>query len=296
MNSQVSLFEEISDKKEKPEYLNWLLVDGNNLMNRCYYATSASLPEDIVRPTNAVSGFIKSILAYQERYAANIVVLFDEGKGFRKRLFPEYKEGRSEKPEHLKSQFPIMKDLLDWANIPYFWSEQVEADDLISSAVNGLEGHKYVVSNDKDLLQILRDDVSIIVRRGKEDVIMTPQLFTEEWGGLMPMQIVDIKALAGDDSDNIPGVQGVGDKGALNLIQHFQSVEKICLPFPANLKRYEKKFDESGMKTAEFFKKLTTLVSNTPIPLNKYDVNIARLITRCQAYEMKSVVTLLLKK
>lgn len=294
MNSQFTLFEE--EKISVPGYDNWLLVDGNNLMNRCYYATSASLSDDVVQPTNACNGFVKACLAYKEKFQANIVVFFDEGKGFRKRLYPAYKEGRPETPVHLKSQFPIIKDLLDWANIPYFWSEQVEADDLISSACNSLDGHKYVVSNDKDLLQVLRDDVSIIVRRGKNDVIMTPELFREEWEGLEPRQIIDFKALAGDDSDNLTGVVGIGNKGALNLIKQFQTIEQINVPFPDKLKRYEKYFNGDGEKVAAFFKKLTTLISTTPISLIKYDVNIERLITRCQYYEMKSLVTQLMKK
>lgn len=294
MNSQFSLFEK--EVFTVPGYDNWLLVDGNNLMNRCYYATSASLKEDEVQPTNACSGFIKACFAYQEKYQANIVVFFDEGKGFRKRIYPAYKEGRGETPVHLESQFPIIKELLDWANIPYFWSEQVEADDLISSACNSLDGHKYVVSNDKDLLQVLRDDVSVIVRRGKHDVIMSPELFREEWEGLEPCQIIDFKALAGDSSDNLTGIAGIGDKGAMKLIKQFQTIEQIQVPFPDNLKRYEKYFTDEGMKVAAFFKKITTLVSSISIKLNKYDVNIERLITRCQHYDMKSVVSLLLKK
>ncbi|MBQ0137957.1 MAG: 5'-3' exonuclease [Kurthia sp.] len=294
MKDQFTLFAE--EKISVPGYENWLLVDGNNLMNRCYYATSASLSDDVVQPTNACSGFVKACLAYKDKFQANIVVFFDEGKGFRKRLYPPYKEGRSETPKHLKTQFPIIKDLLDWANIPYFWSEQVEADDLISSACNSLGGHKYVVSNDKDLLQVLSEDVSIIVRRGKNDVIMTPELFREEWEGLEPRQIVDFKALAGDSSDNLTGVAGIGDKGALKLIKHFQYIEQITVPFPSELKRYEKYFNGEGVKVAAFFKKLTTLVSSTPITLNKYDVNIERLINRCQYYDIKSLVTQLMKR
>lgn len=294
MFSQYSLFAD--EPITVPGYDNWLLVDGNNLMNRCYYATNASLSEDVVRPTNACSGFIKACLNYQEKYQANIVVFFDEGKGFRKRIYPAYKEGRNETPKHLKSQFPIIKELLDHASIPYFWSTQVEADDLISSACNSLGGHKYIVSNDKDLLQVLRDDVSIIVRRGKNDVVMTPELFREEWDGLEPSQIVDFKAIAGDSSDNLTGVAGIGEKGALKLVQHFKTIEQISLPFPSSLKRYEKYFDGEGMNVAAFFKKITTLISSSPITLSKYDVNIERLTSRCEYYEMKSLVSQLMKK
>jgi len=125
---------------------------------------------------------------------------------------------------------------------------------------------------------------------------MTPELFREEWEGLEPQQIVDFKALAGDSSDNLTGVAGIGDKGALKIVQHFKTIEKIALPFPSNLKRYEKYFQGDGINVAGFFKKITTLISSTPITLSKYDVNIERLIARCEHYGMKSVVSTLMKK
>lgn len=282
---------------EKREYENWLLVDGNNLMNRCYYATANSLSKDDKNPLNAVSGFLKSCFSYQKKYNANIIVFFDKGKGFRKRAFPQYKEGRNETPAQLEVQFPLIRELLNSANIPYYWSEQLEADDLICSACNCLNGHKYILSNDKDLIQVVREDVSVIVRKGKNDVLMTPELFISEWEGLSPIQITDIKALAGDSSDNIPGVAGIGDKGALGIVKHFKSIENIQLPFPSNLKRYEKKFSEQGaFEDALFYKKLTTLVSHTKLEIKKYKVNTNRLLAHCQSLNLHSVVKLLHKQ
>lgn len=291
---QISLFEEYL-VDEKPSYKNWLLIDGNNLLNRTYFATMSgkklSAPDG--RPTTAAVSFLRMMLNYQMQYKANIAVFFDKGKGFRKQLYPAYKEGRNETPELLVQQFPLMREILTAAEIPYFWNDELEADDLIGAACQSLTGHKYILSNDKDLLQLLKDDVSVIARKGSDDVVMTPALFIQDWEGLSAAQIVDIKALAGDSSDNIPGVQGIGDTGAIKIVKHFGTIENITFPFPSDLKRYEKKFEDGGMKNALFFKELTTLKVSAPLQLNIYNVNDKGLKAMCKTLAMKSIVDML---
>ncbi|MBM7607259.1 DNA polymerase-1 [Lysinibacillus composti] len=295
MLEQISLFDELIIEK-KEGYSNWVLVDGNNLLNRCYYPTensNQSAPDG--RPTNAVTLFVKMILGYQKDYSANIAVFFDKGKGFRKKLYPPYKEGRKETPERLKLQFPLIREVLAAASIPYFWDEQLEADDLIAAACKSLSGHKYVISNDKDLLQVLSDDVTVVVRNGSKDKFMTPEQFALDWEGLEPKQICEIKALAGDSSDNIPGVVGIGDTGAMAIIKQFGCVENITLPLTNNLKRYDKKFEGSAMEDAKFFKELTTLKSCTPLQINKYEINKKGLYAISEQLAMRSIINLLNK-
>lgn len=294
---QISIFDDYfaEEKISTPSRTNWLLIDGNNLMNRAYFATAnntMSAPDGT--PTNGVTQFLKMSLNYQKQINANIVVFFDKGKGFRKKLYPPYKEGRNETPELLTQQFPVIREVLTAAGIPYFWSEDLEADDLIGAACNSLSGHKYILSNDKDLLQLVREDVTVVVRKNKVDVMVTPHQFSLDWEGLNPPQIVDIKALAGDGSDNIIGVAGIGDKGALKIIKHFGCVEKIVMPFPKEIKRYEKKFEGSGMSDALFAKKLTTLKVDTPLQIKEYEINESGLINICEKYAMKSIINLIM--
>lgn len=294
---QISFFDDVLKEEKKIEVSkkNWLLIDGNNLLNRAYYATANNIklsPDGT--PTNGVTQFLRMSLNYQKQFNANIVVFFDKGKGFRKKLYPAYKEGRNETPELLERQFPVIREVLTAAGIPYFWSDDLEADDLIGAACQSLIGHKYILSNDKDLLQLIREDVTVVVRRKSDDVFITPQQFSLEWAALTPQQIVDIKALAGDTSDNIKGVPGIGDVGALKIIKHFGSVEKIKVPFPSEIKRYEKKFDDNGMNEALFAKKLTTLKVDTPLQIKEYEINETGLIKICERFAMKPIIDLIM--
>ncbi len=283
---QLSLFEEAAESKVT-SFTDWLLVDGNNVMNRAFF----------IAEKKATELFLKMIIKFQRKYEANIIVFFDKGKGFRKDLLPEYKEGRKEKDPELELQFPIIRDLLSAANIPFFWDELLEADDLIACACNNLPNHKYILSNDKDLFQLIRDDVTPIVKRGKNDVLMTTKLFSEEWGGLKPSQIVDVKALAGDTSDNIKGISGIGDAGAIKIISHFGTVENITLPLPENLNRYKKKFSdfETVSKEMKFFKDIVTLRTTKPLNVIPYEIATHSLSNACKSLGMESIVELLEK-
>jgi DNA polymerase I len=297
--NQTSLFEdqpELLKSRGALLFSNWLLVDGNNLMNRCFYATQSSLKPDDLNPLNAVVGFIRTCINYQDEYEATVVVFFDKGKGFRKKKFPEYKEGRGETPAQLKSQFSRVFQFLDAAGIPYYWSEQLEADDLISAAARQFEGHKYVLSNDQDLLQIISDTTTVIARKGKDDVLMTPERFSAEFDGLIPTQITDLKALSGDTSDNIPGVKGIGDKGALAIVKHFGKIENLKLPFPAHLSKYQKYFDLKGLADAIFFKQLTTLVSTSQLQINRYEMNYQQIKVLAEQNNLFALMKFLNKK
>lgn len=295
--NQLSLFDMHYDteKNENSTQENWLLIDGDNLLNRAFHATSHNIrlsPDG--RPFNGVSHFLTMLLNFKSKYNATPFVFFDKGKGFRKDLYPEYKEGRSEKPEMLIPQFPLIREVLTAGGIPYFWDDKLEADDLIASACRTLSGHKYIISNDKDLLQLLREDVTVVARKTKDDVEITPSKFQEMYEGLMPVQITDLKAIAGDSSDNIKGVKGIGDAGAMKFVKHYGNVEEIAkaTEFPSEFSRYAKKM-AVGIEDMLFAKKLTTLVDSKQIQLNNYEVNKDGLSAICDKLTMKPIYHLL---
>ncbi|MER2005843.1 MAG: 5'-3' exonuclease [Psychrobacillus sp.] len=282
-------------KELQTKETNWLLVDGNNLLNRAYYATAQKLmtaPDG--RYTNAVSLFIKMLLSYQKELNAHVAVMFDDGKSYRKDKYPPYKDGRNETPAQLEEQFPLIKEVLNKAEIPVFSDPMYEADDLIASAAQQVEGNIYILSNDRDLYQLISDRVTVIVRKNKEDVHMTPTQFSNDFEGLQPYQIVDLKALEGDKSDNIPGVEGIGGKGAFNLIKAFSSIEELIevKEFPKTLQRYQSKL-ESGKENAVFFKELTTLHTDIPMTLNTYQMNKQACINICESLAIHSVTRIL---
>ncbi|USK62240.1 5'-3' exonuclease [Peribacillus asahii] len=270
---QISLFDDL-EKKPTTGPKTVLLIDGNNLLNRCFYATVKSverLPKDSdSRLTNGVSSFVRSLLSYRKSLeATHIGVTFDEGRGFRARLYPAYKDGRKETPRELKLQFPILKEVLKCMGISMFSSKEYEADDLIGSLATALKEDKvYILSNDKDLHQLVTDSTIQIVRKGSNDVMFDKNTFLEQYNGLQPEQITDLKAIAGDSSDNIIGIPGIGDKGAYNLIDHFSSVEEMIKgDFPSSLKRYEEKVKKHE-EDVLLAKKLTPLVKDVEVDIS----------------------------
>lgn len=297
---QITLFDLLMDDKKdlntvNNETTNWLFIDGNNLLNRAYYPTSKRLttaPDG--RYTNGVTLFLKMMLSFQRKLNVQVAVMFDDGKSFRKDIYPPYKEGRSETPGPLVEQFPLIREILNRAEIPVFMNSEFEADDLIASAINQVEGHVYILSNDRDLYQLISDRVTVIVRKGTDDVYMTPSQFSSEYEGFNPRQIIDLKALEGDSSDNIPGVKGIGGTGAMNLLKAFPSIEELVSvkEFPSSLQRYKTKI-ESGKGDAVFFKELITLRTDIPLSLSTYQMNTQACLEICETLAIQSVIKLL---
>lgn len=289
----------IFDLEEKPVIStghHYLLVDGNNLLNRAFYATANNKPltSPDGRPTNAVMSFMRMLFNYEKTYHAKAYVFFDQGKGFRKKLFPAYKDGRGEKPAELDAQFPIIWDVLSEAGIPFFKDEEYEADDLIACAAAHTTGTKFIISNDKDLLQLVSDDVSVVARKGSQDVVVTPELFGEMYNGLAPIQITDLKAIEGDSSDNIEGIVGIGEKGAMKIVQAMGDLKHLpTFSDWSEIKRYQKYFDEEGIKKALFFKDLTTLRKDRPLKLASYEMNTEGLRSICKTLELKSIIAMI---
>lgn len=211
-----------------------ILVDGNNLMFRSYYATAYSgnmMKNSKGLPTNALFGFVsminKIIGEEQPKYMA---VAFDVGKNFRKQEYDFYKEGRIDTPEELKTQMPIARDILDKMGIRHFELEPYEADDIIGTIVKMTEEDKdfasVIVSSDKDLLQLISDETEVKLLKQTGFIRYNHETFVSDYG-IEPIRMIDLKALMGDSSDNIPGVKGIGEKTALKLLQEYKSLENL---------------------------------------------------------------------
>lgn len=211
-----------------------ILVDGNNLLFRSYFATAYT--GNIMRnkdgfPTNGLYGFVnmmnKIITEENPKY---IMVAFDIGKTFRHDKYAEYKGGRNETPDELKIQFPVAKKILNAMGIKYFEIEGYEADDIIGTFAKKVDETKgyiaTIVSSDKDLLQLISDKVEVKLLKTKDHIRMTKEEFKNTYG-LEPIRMIDLKSLMGDSSDNIPGVKGIGEKTALKLLQDYGTLDNI---------------------------------------------------------------------
>lgn len=211
-----------------------VLVDGNNLMFRAYFATAYSgsiLRNSMGLPTNALYGFISMInKIITEEKPEYMVVAFDIGKNFRKEKYAFYKEGRNATPEDLKIQMPIARTILDGMGIKHLELAPYEADDIIGTLVNqaakDVDFAPLIVSSDKDLLQLINFETEVKLLKQSDYIRYNEDSFKKEWG-IDPIKIIDLKALMGDTSDNIPGVKGVGEKTALKLLQRYGSLDGI---------------------------------------------------------------------
>lgn len=211
-----------------------ILVDGNNLLFRSYYATAYQ--GTIMRnskgfPTNALYGFINMISKIiKEEEPKYILVAFDKGKTFRHDKYDTYKAGRVEMPEELKQQFPKAKEVLDAMGIKHFEIDNYEADDIIGTVAKivDLEDEfiATIISSDKDLLQLISDEVDVKLLKMTGFIRMDKEEFKNTYQ-VEPKGMVDLKALMGDSSDNIPGVKGIGEKTAINLLSKYQTLDNL---------------------------------------------------------------------
>lgn len=254
-----------------------ILVDGNNLLFRSYYATAYNgnfMKNSKGFPTNALFGFSnminKIILEEKPTY---ILVAFDKGKTFRHEKYSEYKAGRIEMPDELRLQFPIAKKLLELMGIKYYEIENYEADDIIGTFSKFCDNTKYtgtIISSDKDLLQLITDSVDIKLLKSKDYIRYNPESFYEEYK-IEPINIIDLKSLMGDSSDNIKGVKGIGEKTALKLLQEYKTLNGIY----ENIDKISGKTKEKlidGKNDAYISYELATIVTNVPIEISIDDI------------------------
>ena len=211
-----------------------ILVDGNNLLFRSFYATAYSgviMKNSKGFPTNALYGFINMMnKIIKEENPSYIMVAFDKGKTFRHDKYDDYKAGRAAMPDELKLQFPKAKEVLDTMGIKHFEIDNYEADDIIGTLAKRVDEEDEfvatIVSSDKDLLQLISDEVTVKLLKQKDAIYMTPEVFRETYQ-IDPIRMIDLKALMGDSSDNIPGVKGIGEKTAINLLAKYGSLDEL---------------------------------------------------------------------
>ncbi len=208
------------------------LIDGNSLINRAFYALPP-LTNQAGQPTNAVYGLTRMLFRLQDDYKPDqIVVTFDvSGPTFRHEQYKEYKAGRRPMPDDLRLQIPVMKDILDALGIARLELEGYEADDLLGTV--SLQGEEagfavFIVTGDRDCFQLISDKTVVLyTKRGiTETELVDKKTLLKEYG-VTPAQVVDLKGLMGDSSDNIPGVPGVGEKTALRLLDSYGSMEQV---------------------------------------------------------------------
>ena len=211
-----------------------IMIDGNNLMFRSYYATAYNgnfMNNSKGFPTNALFGFVNMIhKIINEENPEYVIVAFDKGKTFRHKEYEDYKGGRVETPDELKKQFPVAKELLTAMGIKYYEIDNYEADDIIGTFAKFCDDDPEfigtIVSSDKDLLQLISNDVDIKLLKQKDYIRYNEKTFEEAYG-IKPINVIDLKALMGDSSDNIPGVKGVGEKTALKLLHEYKTLDGI---------------------------------------------------------------------
>src|ERR687894_76180 len=208
------------------------LIDGYSLLYRAFFALPQSIVTSSGLPTNALYGFTSMILKLLDtEEEVGIGVVWDSGMpAFRMEIFPEYKAHRSAMPEELKVQLDHLDEILEAMNVPAIRAEGFEADDALATLSKQVpdDVELFIVTGDQDAMQLVDGRVRVLrTTRGVSEIRTYGRDEVVEEYGVTPEQIPDYKALVGDPSDNIPGVRGIGPKGAASLLQQFGSVAEI---------------------------------------------------------------------
>ena len=252
-----------------------LVIDGNSILNRAFYGVRLLSTKD-GRYTNGIFGFMNIFLHLLEEYKPDsVAVAFDvKAPTFRHEMYDEYKGTRKPAPSELIEQFPTLKELLGYLGYSIIEKPGYEADDILGtlSAACGKDDFCYIATGDRDSLQLVRDNVNVVLattKMGKSVTTVYDRAKIKEVYGVEPEQLIDIKAIQGDTSDNIPGVAGIGEKGAQELIGKFGSIEYIY----ENIETIDVKAGiraklEASRENAFLSKKLGTICLEAPIDRN----------------------------
>jgi DNA polymerase-1 len=249
-----------------------VLIDGHSLAYRAYHALPDDMKTSRGEPTNAVFGFTSMLLSVlRDEHPTHIAVTFDKGRTFRHDMYAEYKANRAEMPDQLDTQMARVRQVVETLGIPAFEQEGYEADDLLGTlaqqaAEQGVD--TLIVTGDRDLLQLVDEHISVLTsRRRFSDTVIYDRERVERRYGLAPLQLVDLKAIMGDTSDNIPGVRGVGEKTGTKLLQQYGSLEAIYEHLDEVQARYRNKL-EGERDVAFLSRRLATIVRDVPIQLD----------------------------
>lgn len=280
-----------------------LVFDGNSIINRAFYAIKNLTTKDGM-PTNAVFGFLKLYFKYFEMAKPDMVaVAFDvRAKTFRHMMYPEYKAQRHGMPDELAVQLDPLKEILCAMNVKMFACEGFEADDIIGTLSAYCEKHGYecdIVSGDRDDFQLISDKTRVIMpvnRGGMSEVEIYGVDEIEKKYGIHPREVVDLKAIMGDSSDNIRGVSGIGEKGALELIREFHSLKDVYENIESDkIKPAARKKLNADRESAFLSKELATIKRDVPIEISDDEMQVCdfdaeRLLPLLKKYELTSIM------
>ena len=263
-----------------------VLVDGNNLLFRSYYATAYSgnlMKNSKGFPTNGLFGFVNMMnKIIHEENPNYILVAFDIGKTFRHEKYDDYKGGRDETPNDLKIQFPVAKEILKAMGICYLEVQGYEADDIIGTYAKLIDDNKdyegVIVSSDKDLLQLISNHNTVKLLKTKDSIMMTPEMFKENYG-VEPLRMTDLKGLMGDASDNIPGVKGIGEKTAIKLLTQYNNLENLYEHIDEIKGATHKKLVE-GRDSAFMSREIATIYREVPVCYSLEELKFCSTITK----------------
>lgn len=265
-----------------------LLIDGNSILNRAYFALPPLNASDGLN-VNAVYGFMNILLKVVSDYTPDkLVVAFDmRGHNFRKDIYAEYKATRKGMPDDLAQQMPVLHNLLAQMRVTVVEKPGVEADDIIGTITANFNGESYIVSGDRDMLQLVSEKVTVLLtKRGVTEVeSVTPSVLLQNYG-LTPAQVIEYKALRGDTSDNIPGVCGVGEKTAMSLLEKYGNIDNLYANVEQEKGALRVKLVE-GKEMAYVSKQLATIVKNADID---YDLE------NCSVYTLNDEVRQTMEK
>lgn len=269
-----------------------LLIDGNSILNRAFYALPEMTNSQGLH-TNAILGFLNIMFKFlEEEQPTHLVVAFDlKAPTFRHEMFKEYKGTRKPMSEELAEQVPVIRELLTAMDIPLMMEEGYEADDLLGTMSVMGENAGYdvsIISGDRDLLQLATDKVQIRIPKTKMSGTIVEDYYAEDVLSqyeVTPKEFIDVKALMGDASDNIPGIPGIGEKTATKLIKEFKSIENAYAHIeevkPNRAKNNLQEYYEQGIMSKE----LATIKLDSPVDISFEDAKIRDIYTN-EAYQM----------
>ncbi len=277
-----------------------LAIDGNSIMNRAFYGIKM-LSNKSGMYTNAITGFMNIYLSAVKDLAPDgIAAAFDmRAPTFRHKAVETYKANRHGMPDELAQQMPIIKELLTALGVKVLECEGFEADDIlgtIAKICDDSDGECYILTGDRDSLQLIDDKVTVLLHTMKGTIKYNEEKFTEEYG-FPPIELIDLKALMGDSSDNISGVKGIGEKTAKQLVHDHHTIEQLYSDLEAGNVEATKSVIaklEAGKADAEQSKWLATIVKNAPVDgdINSYkfgekDTNkISEILTELEMFKL----------
>lgn len=289
--------------KETTKDKRLVLIDGNSLLHRAYHALPKTLTAPDGTVVNAVYGFTRMLIKVVKDLGPQyLAVAFDaKGPTFRHIEYEKYKEKRPTPESELIAQFPLVKELLRAFGVPTFEVQGFEGEDVIASLKSQISNLKTtIVTGDRDVLQLIDEDTKVYApSKGLSDPILFDAAKVKEKYGITPQQVVDFKALKGDPSDDIPGVPGIGDKTALDLLQKYQNLDNIYKNLN-DLPKRTKNLLKKHRQQAYLSQKLATIAAKAPVELNIEDCQVGKFddkkaIHALQKLNFKSLVKELTK-